>query len=53
MKLQPSRLNGWKKAMKANNIKINNKFIGVGDFRLETGYRLMTDMLKLKKDPML
>ena len=45
------RLNGWEKAMKANNIKINNKFIGVGDFRLETGYRLMTDMLKLEKRP--
>ncbi|HHU48978.1 MAG: LacI family DNA-binding transcriptional regulator [Caldicoprobacterales bacterium] len=45
------RLNGWEKAMKANNLEINNDFIGIGDFRMESGYRLMKDMLKLDKRP--
>ena len=45
------RLNGWEKAMKDHKIEINEDFIGIGDFRLETGYRLMSRMLELEERP--
>lgn len=45
------RLNGWKKAMNDNGLKVNNDFIGIGDFKIESGYRIMKKMLELNKKP--
>lgn len=45
------RLQGWKNAMKAHNTAINKKFIGIGDFRIESGYQMMMAMLNRKGRP--
>ncbi len=45
------RLDGFKKAMTENAIRIESNFIGVGDFRAETGYKIMKGMLDLKQKP--
>jgi DNA-binding LacI/PurR family transcriptional regulator len=45
------RLEGWKKAMADSELKVNNDFIGVGDFRIESGYTIMKKMLESDKKP--
>ncbi|NSW91095.1 MAG: LacI family DNA-binding transcriptional regulator [Firmicutes bacterium] len=45
------RLNGWKKAMNDSGLKVNNDFIGIGNFKIESGYKIMKKMLELSKMP--
>ncbi|HHV96940.1 MAG TPA: LacI family transcriptional regulator [Clostridiaceae bacterium] len=45
------RLEGWKRAMKENGLKINNDLIGIGDFKIESGYKIMKKMLENGKKP--
>lgn len=45
------RLNGWKKAMRSNNLEVHEDFIGIGDFKIESGYKIMSEMLELEKRP--
>ncbi|HOJ10827.1 MAG TPA: LacI family DNA-binding transcriptional regulator [Clostridiales bacterium] len=45
------RLDGWKKAMNDSGVKVNNDFIGIGDFKIESGYKTMKKMLELNKKP--
>lgn len=45
------RLDGWKKAMNDNGLKINSDFIGIGDFKIDSGYKIMKKMLEQNKKP--
>ena len=45
------RLRGWKNAMTSHGLSINEKFIGIGDFQIESGYKMMMAMLNRKKRP--
>lgn len=45
------RLDGWKRAMKENGLKINNDFVGIGDFKFDSGYKIMKKMLEKSKRP--
>ena len=45
------RLNGWKRAMAEAGLKINNDFTGIGDFRIQSGYKIMKKMLEQSKKP--
>ncbi|MDD4679528.1 MAG: LacI family DNA-binding transcriptional regulator [Clostridia bacterium] len=45
------RLQGWENAMKSHDMTINQQFIGVGDFRIESGYNMMASMLNRRKRP--
>jgi DNA-binding LacI/PurR family transcriptional regulator len=45
------RLQGWKKAMTSHGLGVNDKYIGVGDFKLESGYNMMMSMLNQKGRP--
>ncbi|NLC42834.1 MAG: LacI family transcriptional regulator [Clostridiales bacterium] len=45
------RLHGWKNAMNSNGLSIDEKYIGVGDFQIESGYKMMMAMLNRKKRP--
>ncbi len=45
------RLQGWKNAMVSHGLSINDKYIGVGDFQIESGYKMMMAMLNRKKRP--
>jgi len=45
------RLDGWKRAMKEKGLKIHNDFIGIGDFKIESGYKIMKKMLENEKRP--
>jgi len=44
------RLRGYKTALSDNNIKIDNKFIKIGDFKKNSGYLLTDELLKSKPD---
>jgi len=44
-------LDGWKRAMKEKGLKIHNDFIGIGDFKIESGYKIMKKMLENEKRP--
>jgi len=37
--------------MADSELKVNNDFIGVGDFRIESGYTIMKKMLESDKKP--
>lgn len=45
------RLLGYKKALYANNIDINEEYIFYGDYKQESGYNLTKQMLKCEKRP--
>ncbi|NLB43076.1 MAG: LacI family transcriptional regulator [Clostridiales bacterium] len=45
------RLQGWKNAMTSHGLSINEKLIGIGDFQIESGYKMMMAMLNRKKRP--
>jgi len=45
------RLDGWKRAMNENGLKINNDFVGIGDFKIDSGYKIMKKMLEQNKKP--
>jgi len=45
------RLEGWKRAMEDNNLEIKNDYIGIGGFRMQTGYTIMKKMLDSNKIP--
>jgi len=45
------RLVGYKKALKENNIKFNNKYVFYGDFKLDTAYELTKKLLEEKDKP--
>ncbi|NLC68291.1 MAG: LacI family transcriptional regulator [Clostridiaceae bacterium] len=45
------RLGGWKRALNEHGIKVNNDFIGIGDFKFDSGYRIMKKMLEQSKKP--
>ena len=45
------RLTGWKRAMEQYGIPVNEDFVGIGDFRLASGYALMNSMLELERRP--
>ena len=45
------RLNGYKKALSANNIEISNKYIIKGNFSYESGYLAMKQFIELNKPP--
>jgi len=40
------RLSGYKKALKMNNIDIHKELIKIGDFKEESGYKNMNELLK-------
>lgn len=44
------RLRGYKKALREKNIKINEDFIKIGDFKKESGYRMTGEILKNQPD---
>jgi LacI family transcriptional regulator len=45
------RLIGYKKALKANNIPFNNKYVFNGDFKLEKAYEITKKLLEEKDHP--
>jgi LacI family transcriptional regulator len=45
------RLEGYKKALKDNNISLKNKYIYYGDFKLEKAYELTKNLFKEKDHP--
>jgi len=45
------RLKGWQKALAENNIPVNKRWIGTGEFKQESGYRIMQGMLKQEELP--
>lgn len=45
------RLNGWKRAMAESGLKIDKNFIGIGEFKKESGYSIMAKMLEGDKKP--
>ncbi|MBP1991162.1 LacI family DNA-binding transcriptional regulator [Paenibacillus eucommiae] len=45
------RLEGWKKALTENGIPINKKWVGIGDFKQESGYRIMQGFLQQAELP--
>lgn len=45
------RLEGWKKALKENNITINKNWIWESDFKQETGYKIACKLLKQEHIP--
>ncbi len=46
-----NRLEGYKNALRQNNIRINEELIIEGDFKIEGGYRATIKLLKMKKRP--
>ncbi|GMQ63698.1 LacI family DNA-binding transcriptional regulator [Vallitalea maricola] len=45
------RLRGYKKALTMNGIEIDDRYIFYGDFRLESGYELSQEILKMEDPP--
>lgn len=45
------RLAGWKKALVEHNISIKKRWIGIGDFTKESGYKIMQGFLKHEEVP--
>lgn len=45
------RLKGWEKALGENGIPVKKKWIGVGDFKQESGYKIMQGFLKQAEIP--
>lgn len=45
------RLVGYKKALAANNIPLNEDYIFYGDYRMKSGYELTNKMLSMKNKP--
>lgn len=45
------RLKGWEKALTEHDIPIKKKWIGVGDFKQESGYRIMQGFLNQEETP--
>ncbi|NMA96382.1 MAG: LacI family transcriptional regulator [Clostridiales bacterium] len=45
------RLKGWEKAMENSGLKIRQEFIGIGEFKMESGYNFMKKMLELDRKP--
>jgi len=43
--------NGWKNALSDNGIDIKKEWIGYGDFKIESGYKIMKTFLKRKDFP--
>ena len=53
MKSRPAkeRLMGYKKALQANNIPLNNEYIFYGDYKYETAYKITKGILKMDNRP--
>ena len=45
------RLDGWKRALNEMGLKVNNDLIGIGDFKIQSGYKIMRKMLEQNKRP--
>ena len=45
------RVRGYEKAMVMNKIDMNNDYIFYGDFKLDSGYKITKEILKMKKRP--
>lgn len=45
------RLKGWERALRENNIPVRKKWTGIGDFKQESGYRIMQGFLKQEEIP--
>lgn len=45
------RLHGWKRALNEVNLNINSDFIGIGEFTIQSGYKIMKKMLEQDKRP--
>lgn len=45
------RLQGWKNALSENGISIRKKWIGTGNFRQESGYKIMKSFLEKEDKP--
>ncbi|RKL63293.1 LacI family transcriptional regulator [Thermoanaerobacteraceae bacterium SP2] len=45
------RLKGWEKSLKEHNIPVKKEWIGIGDFKQESGYKIMEGFLKMNEIP--
>lgn len=45
------RLQGWRRALQKHNLPVNEKYIGIGDFSIQSGIELMQGILSLEDKP--
>jgi LacI family transcriptional regulator len=45
------RLTGYKKALRMNDIKLNERYLFYGDFKLDSGYKCTQEILKMEDRP--
>lgn len=45
------RLTGYKKALRMNDIKLNEEYLFYGDFKLDSGYQCTQEILKMEDRP--